>query len=56
MGVDGGAGFVERRKNPRGGPLVQLYYRLKYRPFAREKRPHDGRRGLLALQIDALAY
>jgi hypothetical protein len=56
VGVDGGAGFVERRKNPRGGPLVQLYYRLKYRPFAREKRPHDGRRGLLALQIDALAY
>jgi hypothetical protein len=33
-----------------------LYYLIKYRPFARERRPHDGRRGLLALQIDALSY
>lgn len=56
MDVDTSAEFVERRLNPRAGPLVQLYYRLKYRPFAREKRPYDGRRGLLALQIDALAY
>ena len=56
MDVDPGAEFVERRQNPRAGPLLQLYYRLKYRPFAHERRPHDGRRGLLALQIDALAY
>jgi hypothetical protein len=41
---------------PRAGPLLRFYYRLKYGPFAREKRPPDGRRGLLALQIDALAY
>jgi len=33
-----------------------LYYAVKYRPFRRERRPHDGRRGLIALQIDALAY
>ena len=39
---------------PRAGPLVRFYYLIKYRPFARERRPHDGRRGLLALQIDAL--
>src|ERR1700733_1285460 len=56
VGVDGDAGFVERRKNPRAGPLLRTYSRLKYRPFAREQRPHDGRRGLLAIQIDALAY
>jgi hypothetical protein len=29
---------------------------MKYRAFARERRPHDGRRGLIMLQIDALAY
>ena len=33
-----------------------MYYRAKYRLFRREKRPHDGRRGLIMLQIDALAY
>jgi len=48
--------FVERRRQPRAGPLLQWYYTLKYRPFRRERRAHDGRRGLLALQIDALAY
>ena len=29
---------------------------MKYRAFRREQRPADGRRGLIALQIDALAY
>jgi hypothetical protein len=47
---------TERRSTPRAGPLLRAYYNLKYRPFKREKRVHDGRRGLVALQIDALAY
>lgn len=50
------AGFVERRRAPRAGRLLRIYYTLKYRLFARDRRPHDGRRGLLAVQIDALAY
>lgn len=29
---------------------------MKYRAFRRERRPYDGRRGLIVLQIDALAY
>lgn len=41
---------------PRAGPLLRAYYNLKYWPFKREKRKHDGRRGLIVLQIDALAY
>jgi hypothetical protein len=36
--------------------LLRLYYALKYRVFRRERRPRDGRRGLIVLQIDALAY
>src|SRR5262245_10036529 len=36
--------------------LLQLYFALKYRVFRRERRPDDGRRGLIALQIDALPY
>src|SRR6266849_5971198 len=32
------------------------FYGLKYRLFRRERRPNDGRRGLIALQIDALPY
>jgi len=47
---------VERRARPRAGRLLRWYYATKYRPFRRERRPHDGRRGLIALQIDALAY
>lgn len=47
---------VERRARERGHPILRWYYRLKYRPFRRERRPHEGRRGLVALQIDALAY
>ncbi|HEX6574489.1 MAG TPA: alkaline phosphatase family protein [Gemmatimonadaceae bacterium] len=46
----------ERRSRPRAGPLLRFYYRTKYWLFRREKRPHDGRRGVIMLQIDALAY
>jgi hypothetical protein len=46
----------ERRSRPRAGPLLRFYYRAKYHLFRREKRPHDGRRGLIMLQLDALAY
>src|SRR5574338_635981 len=46
----------ERRARPRAGRLLRWYYAVKYRAFRRERRPHDGRRGLIALQIDALAY
>ena len=46
----------ERRSSPRAGPLLRLYYRTKYRLFRREKRPHDGRRGVIVLQVDALAH
>ncbi|HEX2601493.1 MAG TPA: hypothetical protein VHL32_05205, partial [Gemmatimonadaceae bacterium] len=35
---------------------MRWYYRTKYRPFAREKRPRPPQRGLIMLQIDALAY
>lgn len=48
--------MTDRRSTPRAGPLLRAYYNLKYRPFKREKHRHDGRRGLVALQIDALAY
>ncbi|HEX7596235.1 MAG TPA: hypothetical protein VF387_07750, partial [Gemmatimonadaceae bacterium] len=47
---------MERRARPRAGPLLQWYYRTKYRAFAREKRPRPPQRGLIMLQIDALAY
>ncbi len=46
----------ERRAYRRAGPFLRRYYALKYRAFARERRPHDGRRGLIMLQVDALAY
>ena len=36
--------------------LLRRYYAVKYRAFRRGRRPADGRRGLLMLQIDALAY
>jgi len=39
-----------------GRRLLHWYYALKYRVFRRERRPRDGRRGLIVLQIDALAY
>ncbi len=44
-----------RRERGRTGRLVRWYYRAKYAAFERERR-HDRRRGLIVLQIDALAY
>ena len=38
------------------GRVLRWYYSLKYGAFRRERRPRDDRRGLVALQIDALAY
>ncbi len=38
------------------GPALRWYYDLKYRAFRRESRTRDGRRGIVALQIDALSY
>ncbi len=38
------------------GPLLRWYYDVKYRAFRRESRTRDGRRGIVALQIDALSY
>lgn len=48
--------MTERRRHPRAGPLLRWYYSAKYHLFRREKRPHDGSRGLIMLQIDALAH
>src|ERR687896_1799155 len=47
---------VERRRRKRMGRALRWYYSLKYGAFRRERRPRDERRGLVALQIDALAY
>jgi hypothetical protein len=33
-----------------------MYLALKYRAFRKERRPRDERRGLIMLQVDALAY
>ncbi|HET7584147.1 MAG TPA: alkaline phosphatase family protein [Gemmatimonadaceae bacterium] len=44
-----------RAKPDRTGRLLRWYYRVKYAAFERERR-HDGRRGLIVLQIDALAH
>ena len=47
----------ERRRRPRAGPLLRWYFdKLKYRAFRRERLPRDERRGLIMLQIDALAH
>src|ERR1043166_9448893 len=40
----------------KGNRFLRWYFALKYRVFRRERRPDDGRRGLIMLQIDALAY
>lgn len=48
--------MTERRDEPRAGPYLRWYYASKYRLFRKEKREHDGKRGLIMLQIDALAY
>src|SRR4051812_46478868 len=47
---------VDRRLNPRANRALRWYYSLKYRLFRREQRPRDGKRGLVMLQLDALAY
>src|ERR671914_2499414 len=44
------------RDAARRARLLRWWYGLKYRVFRRERRPRDGRRGLIVLQIDALAY
>ena len=57
----GGRGERERdlstdgRARP-GRRLLHWYYALKYRVFRGDRRPADGKRGLVVLQIDALAY
>ncbi len=38
------------------GPVLRWYYNTKYRAFRRESRTRDGKRGIVALQIDALSY
>src|SRR5215467_3006768 len=51
--------FSEARGTSAGGArrrLLRWYYGLKYRAFRGERRPRDGRRGLVVIQIDALAY
>src|SRR5919107_1503944 len=47
---------VERRRFKRAGPLLRWFFDLKYRAFRRERRARDDSRGLIMLQIDALAY
>jgi hypothetical protein len=47
---------VERRARKRAGPWLRWYYDFKFRAFRRERRPRDERRGLIMLQIDALAH
>ncbi|HKN67828.1 MAG TPA: alkaline phosphatase family protein [Gemmatimonadaceae bacterium] len=54
-GAHGESGQVTGRDSLRVR-LLRFYFALKYRVFRRERRPADGRRGLIALQIDALAY
>ena len=54
---ENGAGGDPRQGRPlRGHRFLELYFAFKYRVFRRERRPDDGRRGLVMLQIDALAY
>jgi hypothetical protein len=40
------------------GALLRLYYRIKYFPFARERRQRrsDDRRGFIVIQLDALSH
>jgi type I phosphodiesterase/nucleotide pyrophosphatase len=49
-------GTLERRAIERAGPFLRWYLGFKYRLFGRQKRARDGKRGLIMLQIDALAY
>jgi hypothetical protein len=52
----GGREGEARWKIPLRIRLLRWYFALKYRAFRRERRAEDGRRGLVALQIDALPY
>src|SRR4029077_16097122 len=56
LATDAGAATPDAGAVPGRRRLLRWYYGLKYRVFRRERRPRDGRRGLIALQIDALAY
>jgi hypothetical protein len=47
---------VGARRAGAGNGFLRWYYALKYRAFRRERRPADGKRGLVMLQIDALSY
>ncbi|HEY8164540.1 MAG TPA: alkaline phosphatase family protein [Gemmatimonadaceae bacterium] len=47
---------LERRAMARAGPFLRWYLGFKYRLFGNQKRARDDRRGLIMLQIDALAY
>src|SRR6476620_8216215 len=38
------------------GRFLRWYFAIKYHVFRKERRPPDGRRGLVMLQIDALPY
>src|SRR5689334_19479823 len=53
---DDGDGATRARERRRKSRLLEWYFAIKYRVFRRERRPPDGRRGLVMLQIDALAY
>jgi hypothetical protein len=53
------AGRGKRAGSARRGlreTLLHVYYSTKYWPFRGERRPPDDRRGLVVLQIDALAH
>src|SRR6476620_1442058 len=52
----GGKNGGDPRRVSRGHRFLEWYFALKYRVFRRERRPDDGRRGLVMLQIDALSY
>ncbi|HSQ29760.1 MAG TPA: hypothetical protein VLN49_07920, partial [Gemmatimonadaceae bacterium] len=49
-------GGPPERAGRKGSRFLRWYFAVKYRVFRRERRPDDGRRGLVMLQIDALAY
>ncbi len=48
--------MIERRAHARAGKALRWYFNFKFRPFRSERRPRDDRRGLIALQIDALSH
>src|SRR5512143_1021053 len=54
---DGKPSADDAARPPRSASrFLRWYFALKYRVFRRERRPDDGRRGLIMLQVDALAY